>query len=215
MLAGIDAGSDERLHIQLKSAYVSIRQHTPADVRIRQLTSAYVSIRQHTPAYVSIRQHTSPYASIRQHPPAHVSICQHTSAYVSNTHTYHLGTRSPPAYVSIRQHTPAYVSIRQHTSAYVRIRQQYTHTPLRHALSARRWTFGRTGSRAYLHTLPYVSIRQHTSAYSIRQHTSGRWTFGKTGIRVSDLGFSSYTRKPRVARYIATIPIAAPICTYI
>ena len=37
------------------SAYVSIRQHTPAYACIRQHTSAYVSIRQHTSAYVSMR----------------------------------------------------------------------------------------------------------------------------------------------------------------
>jgi hypothetical protein len=57
------------------SAYVSIRQHTPACVSIRQHTSAYVPLAKrvarlveederkllhlHTSAYVRIRQHTS------------------------------------------------------------------------------------------------------------------------------------------------------------
>jgi hypothetical protein len=61
----------------LRSAYVSIRQHTSAYVSIRQHTSASSSIRQHTSAYVSVRQRTSAYVSIRQHTPAYVSIRQH------------------------------------------------------------------------------------------------------------------------------------------
>jgi hypothetical protein len=52
------------------SAYVSIRQHTSADVSIRHLSLQHCGYtlhpfrsrvsRQHTSAYVSIRQHTSP-----------------------------------------------------------------------------------------------------------------------------------------------------------
>ena len=55
------------LSIRQHTAYVSIRQHSPAYASIRQNTPAYASIRQHTPAYASRRQHTSEDVSIRQH----------------------------------------------------------------------------------------------------------------------------------------------------
>jgi hypothetical protein len=130
-------------HVSMRSAYVSIRQHTSACVNIcssRRLSMCSAHVRMRS-AYVNIRQrmsacaqHTSAYVSVRQHA---LSIRQHTSAYVS--------MRS--AYVSIRQRTSACA---QHTSAYVSVRQ--------HALGIRQ------------HTSAYVSIRQHTSEYvRIRQ----------------------------------------------
>ena len=54
----------------------SIRQHTPAYVRIRPHTSAYVSIRQHTSAYVSGARAPARYlsAGVGGCPSAYVSI---------------------------------------------------------------------------------------------------------------------------------------------
>jgi hypothetical protein len=55
------------------SAYVSIRQHTSAELAgLVQVQPPHV--RRYDPPYVSIRQHTSAYVSIRQHTPAYVSI---------------------------------------------------------------------------------------------------------------------------------------------
>jgi hypothetical protein len=87
-------GLSARLHtsacVSIRSAYVSIRQHTSAYAKwLRSIRSpAYVSIRQHTSAYVSIRQHTSADASICEVAPVYplafaVAMSQHTSAYVS------------------------------------------------------------------------------------------------------------------------------------
>jgi hypothetical protein len=67
----------------IRSAYVSIRQHTTAYVSIRQHTSAYVSIRQHTGIRPRVYGYT-PSALIlvlRQHTSAHGSIRQHTHVY--------------------------------------------------------------------------------------------------------------------------------------
>jgi hypothetical protein len=120
-----------------KSAYVSIRQHTPAYVSIRQHTPAplFPALRscsnQHTSAYasihmLSIRQHTSAYVlpALFPNTSADVSIRQQTSAYLVSIREDRCsrwraseGPAATSAYVSIRQHTPAYVSIRQHTSA--------------------------------------------------------------------------------------------------
>jgi hypothetical protein len=127
----------------MRSAYVSIRQHTSAYVSMRMPTTAFTatdSIRQHTSAYVSIRQHTYAYYcvhSYRQHTSAYVSIRQHMSAYVSiRQHAYahycvhgyrqvlccmrsaYVSMRMPTTAFSIRQHMSAYVSIRQHAYAY-------------------------------------------------------------------------------------------------
>jgi hypothetical protein len=115
--------------VYIYMSHISIRQYV--SIHTSSIRSAYVSIRQHTSAYVSIRQHTSAYVSIRQH----------TSAYGADRmlrvpHQPRNALRvvrllaQRAAYVSIRQHTSAYVSIRQHihTSAYVSIRQRTVQT---------------------------------------------------------------------------------------
>jgi len=152
----------------------------------------YVSIRQHAPAYVSIRQHTSHSAAASAASPAFGSPAfgsapRQSSCSIDDSPRSTLrnapfigrgkqSTRPPPAtsaYVSIRQHTrstlrnapfigrgkqstrppPAtsYVSIRQHMSAYAVHRSRQT---------------------VHQASTCYVSLRQHASAYvSIRQHT--------------------------------------------
>jgi hypothetical protein len=76
----------------------------------------YVSIRQHTPAYVSIRQLLVVVDEL-----LHASVCirQHTPAYASMRQLLVVVDELLHASVCIGQHTPAYASIRQHTSAYV------------------------------------------------------------------------------------------------
>jgi hypothetical protein len=157
-----------RRGVEHTSAYVSIRQHTPAYVSMHtcggggrstgRLASRGVARREHAGSREKSRRASalSPRAATHLHTTAYVSIRQHTSAEESRRASALSPRCYPPAdgrirqhmsaYVSIRQHTSAYVSRRQHTSAYVSIRQ---------------------------HASAYVSIRQHASAYvSIRQHTS-------------------------------------------
>ncbi len=84
--------------------------------------SAYVSIRQHTPAYVSISQALEMQRPRHTHAPlprlsaaaaclvgVEVLLLQHPKKHLLHT----------SAYVSIRQHTSAYVSIRHSTSLQV------------------------------------------------------------------------------------------------
>jgi hypothetical protein len=57
----------QRLYRLHTSAYVSIRQHTSANVsmsRVITCSASIACIRQHTPTYASIRQHTSAYVSM-------------------------------------------------------------------------------------------------------------------------------------------------------
>ncbi len=96
---------------ELRSAYVSIRQHTPAAyvsmltdlVKRIELRSAYVIIRQHTPAaYVSMLTDLVKRLELRDIGQA-----------------YSFSPHQVLNLVSIRQHTSSRHSIRQHTSAYV------------------------------------------------------------------------------------------------
>jgi hypothetical protein len=123
-------------------------------------TSAYVSIRQHTPAYVSctpvrgIWRVCASYSRAREE-----LVCQRSVPLAASEHSRRTETTGPPpAYVSIRQHPSAYVSIRQHSSAFVSIRQ--------HTTSA--YVCIRLHTSAYvcirLHSSAYVCIRQHTYA---------------------------------------------------
>jgi hypothetical protein len=64
-LCGLVAVELPDVYLPAATAYVSIRQHTPAYRQHADLpdvylpaASAYVSIRQHTSAYVSMRRHT-------------------------------------------------------------------------------------------------------------------------------------------------------------
>jgi hypothetical protein len=110
-----------------------------------------MSIRQHTPAYVSIRQHTcgglgttlDGQMSIRQHTPAYVSICQHTSN-IRIALQY-----APKNRLHAQQHTSAYVRIRQHTDCPAVCAEE---SPPRAAayvsIRRRRWK-GRKGARFF------------------------------------------------------------------
>ena len=109
------------------SAYVSIRQHTSAYVRLYggtwvadagpsvralwQRQREVVEVLQAPPPALLRRQH----AAVR-HTCAHIRRRQHTSAYAAFLRRQHAAVRHTCARIRIRQHTSAYVGIRQHPS---------------------------------------------------------------------------------------------------
>ena len=120
----------------LTSAYISMRQHTPAYVSIRPrflffkgsavLTSAYVSIRQHTSVDVRLQrqyeereQAVTPPSPQGERAGCNASLGGGAGCNASLSSAFQ-GSSSKAA-LRLRQHTSAYVSIC--TSAYVSIRQ--------------------------------------------------------------------------------------------
>jgi len=94
--------------------YVSIRQHTSADVYLQRFLKRLYALRilARILLQIRMRQHTSAYVSIRQHTSADVYL----QRFLKRLYALRILAR---ILLQIRQHASAYVSIRQQTPANV------------------------------------------------------------------------------------------------